>query len=711
MVDYARSLLDESNPPAPTQKSATRDYAKDLIEGEQIQRHYRPTGAVSTITGKPEVEFVGEGGHGASWRAHAKAGLVDNPLIKAQIYASDRFPDLAPEEAIKRYRMKNGQYYYKGMDNKWYAENPDMLLTKLKKASTMITHPAVGMGAYGAAYGPFVAALMAMGGEGWRKTIAALVYGEEQTDVENAASMLLEGSLALAGEKAGRAILGSAHAVKRLPASRGARRVSKVMGKEADFLDLGKAAEIEKLYRDKYGVELFSGQTAESRRLLERYNFYANQPHTSGLAESAKRIQDEQAYKAVQRYWDGISKGIDPLTAGEEVQQASQKVIDRAIKEQVARARPFYQRAFSRKHKVNTAPHIKQLNEFIDTWPRTSPERKKLEKLKSMFYKEKEVLVTRKLAGFGNQAETIKKKSLVLETDFEKLDTLKKSIDTMLKPSPSDAPVDRKVKEQINHIKNNMLADMDMIDLDYQLGRQTWGHDAESLKRLKVKTHVGNIAKLEGDQVVDASKKLLRTTRNSPLMVEKVRALMIKDSPEAWDKVVRIGLEDVFNKGKEVGGMPGAEVFANFYKNTIENPNQRKIIAAAMGGERSTKFRNFLEFTDMLRRVSLISRRGPAPMKVQQGIEYGQSKLLAAATRPLYTYQRLIGDRLNELAGESAQVKLMEALSNPKAMKELRRIKRIGLKTQKGLKATTTFLSLVIGGEYVEEYRLQRSHL
>jgi len=106
----------------------------DQILEEDIQRHFKPTGAID-VTGRPNPQkFTGKGGSGASYWTHVKQGFVDDPFIKVKIYAADRFPELSEDDRLDRYSTtKKGEIIYKADDGKWYSESPDLFPFKLKK--------------------------------------------------------------------------------------------------------------------------------------------------------------------------------------------------------------------------------------------------------------------------------------------------------------------------------------------------------------------------------------------------------------------------------------------------------------------------------------------------------------------------------------------------------------------------------------------------
>lgn len=684
--DYAVELL-EQEPLTPSHEPAagSTDYASELFN---IERHFEPTAEISTITAKPVAKFTGRGGSGASFWSHLKAGIVDDPITKVKIYAADRFPDLTEDERMKRYRLISGEVVFRGMDNKWYSESPDLFNYKLKKflGETTAHTPAIAMGVVGAMGGPELAALGAAGGEAIRKVTGATVFDEPQKTRENISAMLMEAAFGAVGEISGRGAIRGVHKTMRAAGGRKAAKIAKIMGKELEYVDVGKAIEIKKYYKERFGVDLFDAQSAESRRLLDKINLYADMPGTADLVQAAKKIQDEQAYNAVEQFFDEIFSVTDKLFAGRELSQTASNAIKKEAKKRAAKARPLYQKAFADKAEIDITAHLRELDTLIEQWPLNSAERNKLIGFRKMLFREERI---------G------KKWYKIPEGRIRHLDRIKKSTDTYLKPKVGDAPIDREVKKDIRRVKNNILSDIDKINPNYQKARQIWQDTADDWDVLTNKTLLTDIAKLEGDKVVDASRKLFKTTGNSPEIVSKIRKRLVAENPEAWNSAVRVYLEDIFEGVAGEAGGSASKVFNNFWRKTVGNERQKKILKAAMSDQ---QFKNLSDFADLLRRVGTISRRESttATRLVSIGEEqwYGKSKMLAAATRPLYTYQRIIGDRLNELLSERAKKQLTEALLSPDAGKHLARIKRLDMNTQKGIRALGTFLSLVAGGEF-----------
>jgi hypothetical protein len=131
------------------------------------------------------------------------------------------------------------------------------------------------------------------------------------------------------------------------------------------------------------------------------------------------------------------------------------------------------------------------------------------------------------------------------------------------------------------------------------------------------------------------------------------------------------------------------------------------------------QYKNLEDITDMMRRVALIARKESTTATRQLSLAeeqwYGKSKMIAAATRPLMTYQRIMGDKLNDFISEKAKRKFIEAALSPETGPHLAKIKRLNLNTEKGIRQVSTFLSLVLGGEFQRHglelpKTLQKSH-
>lgn len=691
-MGFAEEILQEAHP----KKSAESSNFTEEILQENVQRHFKQTDEISAITTKPIEKFTGEGGEGASFSTQLKQGFVDNPINKVKIYAEARFPNLSEEERMGRYKQQNGEIIFKADNGKWYSETPDISTAKLKRfAGETVAHaPAIVGATVGEVTGgPITAGILGGAGEAVRKGVGHFAFGEEWTTPEYLKSVGLEGALSATGSIPGRAAMKASRRIGGLAGGLKGSRIAGAVGKES--IDFKKAAKIQKLYKDKFGVDLFDAQTTESRRLLDKINLYADIPESADLIKHAKAIQDEQAFKAADRFWDRIGSGKRSASeVGGDLSDAAKASIERDRMRMVANAKPHYDKAFAADTRIDITPQLEQLDEIIEETLEKSPRRKKLLEFKRMLHR------TENVNG---------KDVLVPESRIKQLDELKKTVDTFLKPKLGDSPIDNTTKKNIRDIKNSILEDLDKANPDYQKARQIWAGDAKAFEKLTDKTRLQSLADLKGDKnFVPAVNELFSSVRNDEKMMVKLRDRMITESPEMWDEILRTRLEGVFDSVKrsaEGGSANSAKVFNSFYRNTVGDVKQNKLIMAAMGGKNSAQYKNFADFTDMLRRVGLISRRESTTAVRQESLKAEKrTGILMTAARvhsyPLFTWKKAVLDRITDFRTSRGKRLLAEALIDTNTRGQVLRIKRFGPNTEKGARAASTFFSLVLGGEY-----------
>jgi hypothetical protein len=700
MEDYAQELLNDSLSAPSMETPKQRDYATEMFSvGEpepstpKIQRHFVETDEMDAITGKKKLKFTGEGGPGASYWAHVKAGFVDDPITKMKIYAADRFPQLTLSQQLERYNIVEGEIVYEGDDGKLYSEAPDMFHNKLKRflGETTANLPADVGATAGAVVGGIPGAVAGgMAGELVRKSVGGLVFDEKQDIMDYTTDLTLTGGLAAVGAGTGSvAARKTSKTMATVTGGRKGRRLSKLLGDQIYSLDFKKAGKIHKRILDEFGVDLFDAQTTESQRLLNKISLYGDVPDLADVVQSAKRIQNEQAMRAVDDFWTYIhdigDNASDLYDVGDKVVNSADRIIRKKIMSASRKATPYYNKAFSKNIQVDTGPHIQELDKAIKAWPETSAERKKLEGFRRMLLR---------------TVEVDGKEVMVPESRMKVLDRLKKSVDSYLKPSPSDAPVAREVKMEIRKVKNNILADMDKLSPDYQKARQIFGDDADAVKRITNKTVLSNIASLEGDRVVGASRKLFQTVGNSPSIMRKARREMMADNPDVYNSALRVYLEDIWGRIKKPIGDSTKE-FSGFWRATAGDKRQARILKEAMSPE---QWKRFEDFSEMLRRVSLIavkeSKTATRQLEMAQEKSMGNLAFRAYAY-PLFTWKKLVVDKVQTLQSAKNRAKLLNALIDPRSGRELSKIKKLGVGTAAGMRALGTFSTMVIGGEYL----------
>ena len=75
--------------------------------------------------------------------------------------------------------------------------------------------------------------------------------------------------------------------------------------------------------------------------------------------------------------------------------------------------------------------------------------------------------------------------------------------------------------------------------------------------------------------------------------VLKAKNVIQRQDPAAWDKALRVFMQDVFDGIKENAGGDITNVGGKFYKQMFGSKRQQKILQAAMS---DTQFSNFKDF-------------------------------------------------------------------------------------------------------------------
>jgi hypothetical protein len=690
------------------QKQQSEPGYVDRIMDDSIERHFDKSEETSTITGKPKIDFVGRGGGGANFLTHLKAGYKYDPITKAKVYAAARFPELSAEEREGRYRYQDGEFLYRTDEGKWRSESPDLFHQKAKAMLGSTHWEPVIFGTAGEMFGgPVVAGTFAGMGELLHQAVALGSGGGVSPTAEFDA--LAETVLGGVGSIPGRSAVRVGRKIGAAAGGRRGMRIAKAAGSELASIDFKKSVQLKKHYQERFGVDLFDAQTTESRRLLDKINLYQDMPETADLIQAAKKMQDEQAFAAVDQFFDSVAPATPMPNVGEDVVKAINKSLDRDKGAMIARARPYYKKAFDQKTKIDIQPHLDSLDEIVTETLENSPRRRKLVEFRRMLYR------TIKVNG---------KDQLVPESRIKQLDELKKTVDTFLKPKVGDSPIDNATKGNIRDIKNGILKDLDDASEPYRQAREIWGADAAALEKLTNKTKLKYIADLEGDNVINATNKIFQTVGNHPQVLGNIRYRIIGENPELWNKVLRTHLESVFESTAqklEGGADNAAKVLGGFWRKTSGTPRQHKLIAEGMGVDTSKKlstwrgqssqYKSFDDMTDLLRRVSLVARKESTTAVRQQSLKEEApglgGSMLKAFAYPLITYKKVLWDKATQFQTGRGRKLMAEALTNPKAQGQLMRIRKMGQGTEAALKATSTFFSLILGGEYSRDITSQ----
>ncbi len=661
------------------EKKPSRKISDMVLGIPEVQREFTPTEEIDTRTGKPRLKYTPTGKSAPKFTTSIKAGFVDDPITKIKIYAKSRgLP-------VSRYRIVNGEIIYKDNDGKWYAEEKRLGAGKLKQIAGNIVPniPSAILGGIGAAAGPWsplLSPLGAAGGEGIRKTVGALAFGEPQTTTQNLKDMATVAAMDLMFERGGAAIRGGIGA--------GGRRlggnVAKQAGSDIKYIDLKDAAKIKKL-GEYVGVDLTVPQTTGSKKLADKFNLLGDIDASAPIIQAARKRQQNQIQDAVDEFFDFISKPPKggKLESGKKLVDAAKKSIERPIAIRQAKAAPIYEKAFKTSGPVDVSEPLKSVDNLFKDLPEgKTAQRAVLKKVRRMFLKEEQV---------GGKTVFFQQDNLKV------LDNAKKAIDKLL-DGPEGAAIEADMKRRLSIIKDKLTSAMDNASPEYKKARNIFGEYSKEVERQGKKNIVADVSKLENDQVVTASRRLFSSISSSPETMARARKLIVRESPDAWNGALRNHLQDVFEKTKDSAG--GVDISTNiggmFFKRTLGDPAQRKILKAAMS---PTQFDYFAKLGTVLERAGMILRKESATAtRTEMMREIAGKKVtrvIEAQTRPMMTKWRIVGDWLNKYRLGNNSRELARAMTSETGHRQLNRVYQLSDGSERFIPALSVFLGMI----------------
>ncbi len=665
-----------------------------------LQTEEEPTGKVSTITTKPEIKPVPTDVQRAGFGTLVKAGLVDEPETKLDILSQGMG---IPRE---RFGMVEGRPVYQGDDGILYYVTPSQQKAKGMAAETLARSPSIVMGTIGAGAGPWTAALGAAGGEGIRKSIGSLAYGEPQTISGTLKSMATEAALAYGGEK----LLGRG-AIRAMDVTKGRKgaRLIKAAGRGRERISLEETKRIAGLGK-QHGIDLWPPQTTRSPELISRFNLLADLPETADKIGGVRRAQAEQIQTAINKM---LNKIAPPTTTAESAGTAGVKAAKASIQAaktvRANKAAPLYKKAFEEAPDVDIKPVIALIDDELKT--AKGEIRNQLLKAKQLLEKPDLPKITpaQKSALVGPTGRPLKEipAEITYDTSLQGLHGAKMQLDDII-ANAKQTGLGNTVKRNYTKIRETLLGQMDTASPDYAKARKIFSGESETFEQLAGKKRlVGRLAKLEGDDVEKAATLLFKS---SPEIIKKAKPVIIKHGGEdAWNALLRTHLTKSFESIKETvtGGV--TNLGGRFRQKVFGDLSQRKIMKAAMSNQ---QFKNLEDFSEVLDRAGLIlGRESTTATRLIQLEEFGgtAAQTAKAIAYPLHTWKMTVYKKVMNLLGGKYNERLADAMLSEKAAKQLENMLQLKPGSQKLLQQLGTFVTLVGGGQYLQELQKKRS--
>lgn len=324
------------------QDPTPEDVTSVLTQGLPVSQNTKPTGAISTITGKPKTELNPEAPSAPSIETLYKANMVRDINTRKKVFAEARGIPL------DRYGVKDGEVVFLGDDGQLWSEESSFTNQGFKKFAAGATQPAIVGGTVGAFAGPPGAVGGAMAGETVRQAISGIAMGDPQTAWTNIFSLGAEGLTAFLGELAGAGAIRLANRV--LGIGKGnARQITRAAGSDVASTSWREAEKISKIAKD-FGIDLNIAQTTKSEQIAAKINFLRDFPPSRDVVLAADEIQREQIAGAIPQFLQETFGGgrslMGPVETGREIRALAEATVDGLSKRRSAMTRPLYEKAF-----------------------------------------------------------------------------------------------------------------------------------------------------------------------------------------------------------------------------------------------------------------------------------------------------------------------------------------------------------------------------
>lgn len=702
--DYATELFrGTSQEPQEAASTATNyDYAADLlgIGGSFKPAEYDPEkpgkrSGISTITGKPILEYVPGDDDFADLSTLFQTGFVDDPQTKIKIFAKARG---IPED---RYGIVDGEIVFKNNKGNLQLETGQVPLQRLLRfvGETSAHAPAMVMGTVGAiGGGPVAAGIGGAGGEAIRKNIGSLVFGEEQTTTGNVKDIIAEAILTAIGEKLlGEGVIKSVN-TRRL-AKRGA--LARAAGRDLPGIDNAATIRNEALGAE-FGIDLFPAQTTGSKRLIDAHTLMQDLPATSDIIQEATQKQVGQVETAIGNVIDKTGSDISRMQTGERLVEAAKKARDIPIEVRKAQAGPMYSRAFENAGDVNISPVI----DFIDQELVTAKGN-----VRTGLLKAKKILQTPDLpkttpagAVVDSSGKPLVEASRKFDTSLKGLHDAKIAIDDEIAKAMNarTGNVARNYKE----IQSRLLKQMDEASPDYAAARQVYSDYSTEVVKQNRKTLLSEIAGLEGDNMEKAISRLLDPQSSTVGKVLKVKSTLQRQDPDAWKAAIKHRLNDIFESIKPTVSGKRQNLAGRFHQ-AIMDKRQNDILKAAMT---TKQYQTLQDFSTVLKMVAATNLKESATVTRSVALkdlnamtenQFMKFLIEFDVTRPssVLPLKRFL---LTPWA-EKNQKKLAEALVSGEAADKLTNIKQLSPGSEKFWKAVGVLTAQIFGSEQVTD--------
>ena len=661
----------------------------------QVFTGKKETGETSAITTEPITEPVPTTEEPADFLTFVKTGFVDDPETQIKIYSKARgIP------ADKYTILEDGDIAYLAGDGMYHREKGEDLAASIKKfgGESVARTPAAVMGGIGATAGPVAAMAGAAGGEGIRKSIGGLMFAEPQTTGGNIKSMGIEGAI----EGATYGLAKGANATLNYAGRKRAGNLAEAAGRDVKTISVPDTQAAIK-QAEQFGIDLPIPAATESRKLTSKYKLLRDSDATADIIQESEKKLVGQMQDGQEILLDSISpKKATRYELGEDLSKASRERIDGISKARSQAASPIYKEAFRGGTKVDIKPVI----DFIDAELKTAKGRVRAELIRAKGILSKPDLPKKdKISPILNaKGGKIISEKAGHDTSLKGLHGSKVEIGRIIDTAKQDS-LGNVIKGKYQRIQSLLLKQMDAASPKYKEARGVFSSASGVIDELTKGRKIVELSKLNGDNYVQALQKTFSAANTSPEAIHYLRTLINRQSPELWDSAVRGYVQEVFDKTVKRAGMAG-NFPGNFWKDTMLDKNQNKILKAALG----KKYKTLEDFSEVMRRISLIYGKESATatrQASQQEMKSAGTTLASKVVRGVRSLGTSTIDWIDDITAGNYNQELAEAMVSPKAAKQLQKLKQLSPGSEKFLLGMESFIGLIAAGEFASSAKIQ----
>lgn len=536
---------------------------------------------IRSTTAKPRsVQDSLEGS--ASFFTTMRASLA--PKVEDQIkrFAAARFPDeykADPERVLKRYGVMDGNIVYADDKGEVHREvpssfdNADSIPGKFMRVGRFVAsqvgpsapQAAAALAGTATAEASPVASISAAAGAAtatdlFRQALDRILAGEDPTDV-SLLNSLGHGAEAAFGQGIG---VGGARLLSRNELA--VKPFDRMAAKDPAFQQ--QVADIQKLAKDRYGIDLSAGQATQMRSLLAEERRLGRYPETADkMADFAENQRRVQVPAAVNQELDRVAPNRGGEAAVEQFRQGANEVVGQAVKDRSTAARAAYAKALDDRPGFYT----EALGEILKR-PSAQEAWKKAQRLAADEGRDLPKLVTFDESGAVKIDPTV-------TPDWRAWDYIKKGLDQVVSENTNAmtgtlSPQGRAA----SNLRSQILEILDRVNPDYKAARAVYG-DASDAVNAVLEGGVGLLKRMQGPERQQMVNTIFSGNSLMPEEVARMRSQFnAAGRLEDWNQGVRQYLS-----GKLDAAMKTENVPQYLYKNLWQDPAQRRVLEVAIG--------------------------------------------------------------------------------------------------------------------------------